>query len=216
MFEKPIKHKALTSIYDIKRWSYRIYGRLSEKCVANQKNENIIFSDEAGCIYVTPYRPEIWGILEKAGYTKECTLSVPFTEWEESTKYKWLKKIAEEENWASTYEKAAQVAQERGIQPLKKVSKKYSVKEISSPYYDTETWTVYLPMIEKDLSYSSDKNVGTYVLVDEKTILVCDEYGKTYLLIKKKGVINAMVNSLINAGYTRTLHPEYFVMVYKK
>lgn len=69
-------------------------------------------------------------------------------------------------------------------------------------------------MTMKYLLNSSKENVGTYVLVNEHTLVVCDEYGRTFLL-KTKGVVNDMVNSLINAGYTRTLHPEYYISEYK-
>lgn len=219
MFTKPIKHKALTSMKEVMRWSYRTYSSLSEeklvaKTVAIQQNRAIVFADEAGCIYITPYRPEIWGILKEAGYTNECTLSVPFSSGGEvPARYKWLQKIAEEENWASTYEKTAQIAQKKGIKPVK-VRKSVYYKEITSPYYDTEDNTLYLPMTEMYLDLT-DKNVGTYVLVDANTVLVCDEFGRTYLL-KNQGVINALVNELISSGYTRTLHPEYYVTKYKR
>ncbi len=216
MFNTPIQHKPLTSMKEVTRFSYRTGSYSEEKRIATQNNGHIAFSDEIGRIFVTPYRPEIWDILRKDGYTEKCTLSVPYSNGGEviPVTYKWLVKIAEEENWASTYEEAAQVAKKKGIQPVKKVSKEYSVKEISSPYYDTETHTGYTPMTMKYLLNSSKENVGTYVLVNEHTLVVCDEYGRTFLL-KTKGVVNDMVNSLINAGYTRTLHPEYYISEYK-
>ena len=219
MITTPIQHKALKSMKDVMRWTYRIHSMSEEKCVAKtvaiQKRRAIMLADEAGCIYVTPYRPEIRGILEKAGYTytNECTLLVPFSGSEVPTRYKWLEKIAEEENWASTYEKAAQVANQKGIKPVK-VGKGYSIREISSPYYDRDDKTIYIPMIEMYLDLATDKNVGTYVLVNEHTLVVCDEYGRTFILKNSKGVYN-MVNSIINAGYTRMLHPEYNIIKIK-
>lgn len=203
---------------DVKRWSYRIYSMAEEKCVANtvaiQDNRSILFADEAGCYYITPYRPEIWKILKKAGYTNKSTLSVPFSGEVTTARYKWLQKIAEQENWAYTYEKAAQVANQKGIKHVK-VGKGYSVKEISSPYYDTEEKTIYIPMTEMYLDYATYKNVGTYVLVDEHTLVVCDEYGRTFIFKNTKKGVNKLVNSIINAGYTRMLHPEYNILKYK-
>lgn len=145
MFNTPIQHKPLTSMKEVTRFSYRTGSYSEEKRIATQNNGHIVFSDEIGRIFVTPYRPEIWDILRKDGYTEKCTLSVPYSNGGEviPVTYKWLVKIAEEENWASTYEEAAKVAKKKGIQPVKKVSKEYSVKEISSPYYDTETHTGY-------------------------------------------------------------------------
>ena len=211
MFNAPIKHTRLTSIEEVMNFSFRTDSRATPltKC---QNNGQIAFADQYGTVYVTPYRKEIHSILQEAGY-KESSIFVPFSNGEpRPDAYQWLAKIAEEENWAYTHEEAFKVASEKGIQPVK-VSGKYQIKEVSF-YDDTDTHTYYSALTMKFLMNNSEENIGTYILVDEKTLVICDEYGRTFLL-KAKTVVNDLVNSLIDAGYTRTVHPEYYIRQYE-
>lgn len=211
MFNKPIKHTRLNTLEEVIKVSFQTGERTTPK-VKCQNNGQIAFTNDYGIVYVTPYRTEIHSILEEAGY-KEGSIFVPFSNGEERPdSYKWLAKIAEEENWAHTYEKAFEVAMEKGITPFVKLSGKYQIKEISY-YNDTDTHTVYSALTTMYLMNNSKENVGTYILVDEKTIVICDEYGRTFLL-KAKTVVNDIVNSLIDAGYTRTYHPEWYINQY--
>lgn len=211
MFTQPIKYTRLTSMEEVMNFSFRTDSRATPltRC---QNNGQIAFADQYGNVYVTPYRTEIHHILAEAGY-KEGSIFVPFSNGEKRPDaYQWLAKIAEEENWAKTYEEAFQVASGKGIQPVK-VSGKYQIKEISY-YDDTDTHTIYQALTMKFLMNQSRDNIGTYILVDEKTIVICDEYGRTFLL-KAKTVVNDLVNSLIDAGYSRTVHPEWYIRKYQ-
>lgn len=207
MFTTPIRHTRLTSMEEVLNFSYRTNSHATPltKC---QNNGQIAFADQYGIVYVTPYRNEIHSILETNGY-KEGSIFVPFSNGEpRPDSYQWLYKIAEEESWAYTYEYAFKVASQKGIQPVK-VSGKYHIREISY-YDDTDTHTGYSPLTMMYLLNESKRNIGTYIIVDDKTIVVCDEYGRTFL-IKAKTVINDLVNALIDAGYSRTPHPEYYI-----
>ena len=211
MFNTPIKHTRLNSLEEVIKFSHRTGGRLNDmplmKC---SNNGQIAFSDEFGNVLVTPYRSEIHSILNEAGY-REGGFFVPFSNGEKRPEeYRWLAKIAEEENWAETYEEAAKVATEKGIKPVELAPQKLQIKEITSLYSDHETGNIYHRLILQFLSNNGKDNIGTYIIVDEKTLVICDEYGRTFL-VKAKTVINDIVNNLIDAGYTRTAHPEWYI-----
>ena len=215
MFNTPIRHIPLTSLEEVTNFSYRVYeskkGTPLTKC---QNNGHIAFTDSYGNVFVTPYRPEIHGILENAGYTDDC-IFVPFSNGEERPDaYDWLIKIADEESWAYTHEQAYKIAQEKGIKSVDTIHfEKYQLKEIF--YYDEkDTNTVFSSLTTKFLFNNSNSNIGTYIVVNNKTLVVCDEYGRTFL-IKVKTVVNDIVNALIEAGYTRTLHPEWYIRKYE-
>lgn len=190
---------------ELLKFSYRTDGK-ANPLTKWQNNGQIAFADAFGCVYVTPYRTEVHEILKKNGYTDEC-FSVPFSDsGERPEAYKWLTQIAEEENWAETYEEALKVATEKGIKPVK-ISQKYQLREIS--YYN-DTDKSYSALATQYLMNNSHENIGTYIIIDKKTLVICDEYGRTFL-VKVKTVVNDLVNALIDAGYTRTAHPEYYI-----
>ena len=211
MFNTPIKHIRLTSLEEVINFSF-LTDRRANPLTKCQNNGQIAFADKYGRVYVTPYRTEIHAILEESGYT-DGSIFVPFSNGEpRPDSYQWLAKIAEEENWAGTYEEAFQVASDKGIQPVK-VSGKYQIREISY-YDDTNSHTIYSALTIMFLMNKSKENIGTYILVDKKTIVICDEYGRTFLL-KSKTVVNDIVNALLDAGYTRTIHPEWYIRKYE-
>lgn len=213
MFTNPIMYTRLKSLEELLKFSYMANGCSKHRLVKNFNNGQIAFADQYGCVYVTPYRPEIDTILSEAGFSENYGLFVPFSNGEQRPEaYKWLAKIAEEECWAYTHEKAYQEATEKGIKPVT-LRGKYQIKEISS-YLDTDTHTIYCALTMQLLMNSSKENIGTYILVDEKTLVICDEYGRTFLL-KAKTIVNDIVNMLIEAGYTRTPHPEYYIRHYE-
>ena len=194
------------------KFSFRTDNRSEHCLVATQNNGQIAFSDASGLIFVTPYRPEIWDILLDAGYKESYSLFVPFSNGEERPEaYQWLAKIAEEENLAYTCEEANKVAVKKGIKPVE-VPEKYQIKEFS--YYDDNEGTRYSELAMIFLHNNSKENIGTYIIIDEKTLVICDEYGRTWL-VKVKTVINNLVNSLLVAGYTRTAHPEWYIKHYE-
>ena len=160
---------------ELLKFSYRTDRRSEHKLILTQNNGQIAFSDENGYVYVTPYRPEISEILTEAGYSESYSLFVPFSNGEERPdEYQWLAKIAEEENWAYTHQQAYEVSIKKGIKPLG-TSQKIQIKEILF-YDDVDSKTYYTALTSKFLLNQSEENIGTYILVDEKTIVICDEY----------------------------------------
>ena len=215
MFNKPIKRTKLGSMEELYKFSYLTNQTAKQKLIFDKNNEQIAFSDEYRSIWVTPYRTEICDILVDAGY-EIGSISVPFSSGEEKPEaYYWIEQVADRENWAETHEKALKFSKEKGIKPVKFDRRiQMRVKEITNDFYQNdEDHTRYNQMASKYLLNNSQSNIGTYIIIDDKSILVCDEYGRTYL-INVKATINDIVNTLIDAGYTHTAHPEYYVQKY--
>lgn len=210
MFNKPIKYSPLTSKEELLKFSYRTDRYCENKNVFYQHKGQIAFTDEFGAIYLTPYRSEIPSILETSGL-REYAINVPIFNGEKPLAYFWLEKIAVEENWAKTHEEAFAIANQKGIKPVR-ISQKIQVKEIDY-FIDQEHELSYSALTSMWLFNNSIENIGTYIIVNDKTLIVCDEYGRTFL-VKSKSVINDIVNSLIEAGYKRTAHPEYYIDPY--
>jgi len=209
MFTIPIKHTRFNTIGEVYKFSYKTKGR-TEPLRYFERNGNIAFSDANGEIHVTPFRSEIPVLLKSEGYLK-TSMWVPFCDDEEEPEaYCWLKSIADEEKWAETYETALRLSTARQIKPVKLNTKNLQIKEILYCYDDVYNHRKYERMIELFLRFNTKDNIATYILIDEKTVLICDEYGRTFL-VKAKTVINDVVNTLIDAGYTRTIHPEKYV-----
>ena len=128
-----------------------------------------------------------------------------------------MEQVADRENWAETHEKALKFSEEKGIKPVefRPMAHQMRIKEITTDYYQNdESCTRYNQMASMHLLGNSQSNIGTYIIIDDKSILVCDEYGRTYF-ITVKATINDIVNTLIDAGYTHTAHPEYYVQKYR-
>ena len=209
MFTNPIKHTRFNTIGEVYRFSYKTNGR-TEPFSYFEKKGNIAFSDANGEIHVTPFRSEIKGLLNSEGY-KNTPMYVPFCgDEDEPDAYSWLRAIADEENWAETYETAFKLSSARGIKYVKLNTQKLQIKEILYCYDDVANHRKYERMIMQFFTYNTKDNIATYIFVDEKTVLICDEYGRTFL-VKAKTVINDVINALIDAGYTRTTHPEKYV-----
>lgn len=213
MFTPNIRKVALTTMEDLIKFSERDYRYTSnQRKVYCQNNGQIAFVDETGSYYVTPYRTEIHSILRNNGYT-EGGLFVPNSSGEKtSERYAWLRAMANRQNWATTQEEAHKVATDKGLKKVKFECnpKHYNYREVET-YLEDGSW-IFTPMVSMYMSNSSEEYVGTYILVDKYTILVCDEYGRTFKLgVHTQHAYYSIVNALIDAGYTENHHPEYFV-----
>lgn len=209
MFMEPIRHTKLKDMNDVDMFSFMTDNQTTP-LVTCQNNGQIAYSDEHGTIYVTPYRSEIPSILKDAGY-KEKEFKVPFSGNEKRPAiYFWLQKIANEENQNETYEMCHEIEQRKGIKPVE-TTQGLRITEITKTEYIEEIkYTVY-DMVQVFVPEGDEKNVGTYIVINKKTVMVCDEFGRTYLIMVKT-IINDFVNLLIEAGYTRNPHPEYFLV----
>lgn len=224
MFDQPIHSTPLSTLEDIKKFSYE-YGVL--KAVSDDKefiktfcqnNGQIAICDETQFVWVTPYRSEISSILKQNGFT-EKSFYVPFSNGGEiPDRYKWLKIIADAENWAETHCMAKAISNQKGLKEIRYDSAtNFKITEIErlfterdNPNHPECEKILYQPMVQMYLMNNTGANVGTYIIVDKKTLLICDEYGRTFL-IKAKTVINHYVNLLLEAGYTHNSHAECYV-----
>ena len=209
MFTNPIKHTRLRGMEELLNFSIKTNFCSDQRDIFCFLNEQFAFTDCSGYIHVTPFRSEITNILVAAGY-KAGTLVFPCISETEEEAYDWLRGIADDENWAETYETAYNLSLEKGIQPVTLDTHKLQIKEILYCYDDDATHSKYERMTTQFLTDDTKKNIATYILVDEKIVLICDEYGRTFL-VKAKIVINDVMNALIDAGYTRTTHPEKYI-----
>ena len=207
MFTKPIRWRRLRTVEELKMFSHFNGNGSGKPKTYCRSNGEFVFCDENEHIWVTPYRSEIPEILKDEGY-KQNDIDFYYPKVEDVKEcYDWLRRIADEENWAETYENAYLYAQDKGIMSVE-LQENVQVKEIKRKYEDNHR--TYMPMIEKFLSNPSWQNIGTYIYLDDKSVLVCDEYGRTFL-ISVKTTINSVVNALIDAGYTRTPAPWIYV-----
>ena len=218
MFSAPIKHVQLKSMEELKKFSMECWKEKATPMAFCVNNGQIAYADEAGVVSVTPYRPEIWDILRKNGY-REASFFVPFSNREERPdRYKWLVRIANEECWATTFEQAFAVSVRKGVLPflnddLKGITFK-RIRDVTTTIFDDkENHHWFEGMVMEHLGNQTDDNIGTYIVVDSHNVMVCDEYGRTFILTVK-GVVNDFVNCLIAHGYTRTVHPEYYIHEY--
>lgn len=216
MFNTPIRHVPLTNLGEVYHYSIEAYSPPDEAftfCVIDE--DHIAFTNTYGTVFITPYRNEVPEILSKSDYKRgEILVSLSENRYALPA-YQWIRKIADEENAARTYEVAYEKAKEKGIKPFSPDTRGLQIKEIplGSYYQDDSTNIRYNSLEDIFFRFQSGDNIGTYIIVNEKTLVVCDEYSRTFL-IKTKYIINDIVNNLINAGYTRTLHPEWYIKEY--
>ncbi len=222
MFGEPIRHTRLDSFNELLKVSYEVFGKTDEPMILCHCNGHIAFTDSNGQLFVTPYRHEVTEILENQGEYKWKVIDVPFS-YERKEKlpeaYFWLIKKAKQENWSYIYEKAKEIADQRRVKspdlPMEKTDPSYipmvTVHFIKEGWKtDTSEGTMwFMPMVSQNVT-NWEENVGTYIILDEYCIVVCDEWGKTYFIQTKRNVSD-LVNRLKDAGFYWTPHPAKFV-----
>ena len=219
MFITPIRHTPLKNMNELLDFSYDTRGHaINMPCVYFREDDDFFFSNEIGQVYVTPYRKEIGTILREAGY-KEKVFNIAhcqdISSIKKSTKYLWLKDMADKENWYATFEEAFEESKR---------------KEISSVDIPEDLLVTYVPMetiVSRDqkvyplaslwLDGNSKNNICTYININNYYLLICDEYSRTYIVhfgyenkIAYRNNFSNFVNSLIAAGYKHTANPELY------
>lgn len=215
MIFAPIKHSKLETVEDIRSFSC-MTNKFSKTRTYYNTKERIIWVDYDQIVRVTPYRPEIIERFENTLFTRDPALLNFQSECDNFTRYSWLKQIAEEENWNYTYEIAHIIAGQKGLKGIS-LPERIQIREISpsSYFYDGNDTSLYFsPMVKMFVSEGSGTNIGTFIIINNKTLLMCDNYGRTFL-IKVKDCINDVVNSLLMSHYTRNSTPENFVSTSK-
>lgn len=205
MFARPIKYSPLNSLEELIDFSIQLPCNHEERLrkIWNVNSGWVIFYNSSYSHFLTPWRPEIPKILKEHDIFENNKLFVPPVSEYDKTRANWLWKIASEECWAYAHQEAKKIADEKGIKEVE-IAESVKVREITFDYNG------YRPMVMKSLSNDSRLNIGTYILVDDKTVYVCDEYGRSYVVEVKK-VINDVINMLIDAGYTRNIHPWLYI-----
>lgn len=216
MFNPPIvPNLSASTMEDIFRFSYNLKDRIKYPAfIFTIYDDDVLFSDSSGNLFITPYRREINTIFASEGYHPAGkTIHHPFPEGKEiPEEYKWMKKIVSEENWAVTYQKAHEISLQKGISEVNISTKDISISEI---FRDKEASFkgALITLCSLWLEGESKNNIGTYIYINSEKLLVCDEYGRTFF-IRSQRVNHNIVNKLISAGYKRTEHPEKYVIGY--
>ncbi len=222
MFRKPIRHVPLRTMEEVKACSYELGESSSDDrgSYTYQSLENhstaIIYCDECNQLFITPFRRDIEQILIDQKYRNVHDRFYKMLFYPNNiipAEYQWLEWIAKEENWALTYEEAFRFSQEKDIKPVTILEPICRLNQIiEAPLVNEIPGKIETcrPMISLLFETGTLENVGTYIHLSSRSLLVCDEYGRTFY-IAVNGVINDIENLLISSGYTRTKHPERYV-----
>lgn len=208
MFTRPIQYTQLKSIDELTEFSLELPSiGTSNSMEWNENGGMMVFITKLGLRYLSPTRPETNDLMKKEGYWRNENLGVPLVRLAEDPdlfcKLEWLQRDARAEWWAYTYQVAKKIADEKEIKEVV-ITEPVKVREIVCEYGE------YTSLVDKCLGNSTGNNVGTYIIINDKELIVCDEYGRTYLITVKR-VINDIVNMLIKAGYTKTTEPWRYV-----
>lgn len=207
MFISPIKPNVETfSMEDIFRFSCSVETKeVYSPYLFTCHGDYMTFTDVFGHLFVTPYRSKLISVLSALNYKDSSELPYPFKDKEIPEEYLWLKHIIDEENWSETYQRAFKISVEKGISAVDIPTSGLTIKEIK---YDKDYFIQ--PLCSLWLNEKSKDNIGTYIYLNPKEIVVCDEYGRTFY-IKGNIILNNIINTLISAGYKHTESPEKYV-----
>lgn len=229
MFFEPVRYTKLRNAFEVMKYSKLVFtqSNTSIKKVYCIYRDQIIFVDENGYGYMTPYREEIMDVLEKEdGYkSSSFILNMPESSRKEIDRqmqqedYKWLMQMANSEEWNLTFEKAHTAAQNNNV-------KEVEIDESLIRFFQDVTTEEYIlgagkgsiafkGMVEKHLNNGSELNVASFIRFNSTTLLICDNYGRTFLVRFTKST-NHVVNQLLEAGYTYTTYPWLYVVKKEK
>ena len=210
MFYTPIKSTRFLTLSEVISFSVEqsnpTQQDTSRTLIKFQDNGNIAYITKDGKLFVTPYRQEIDAILSSEGFT-DSTIAIPRIS---SERYRWLQKIANQEFCARRHEEAHKIAVDKKIRAVSLDPKIY-YKQIFSEYTDGGMKLTLYTMFPMKQIMDFHDNIGSYIIIDEQALLVCDEYGQTFLIKTKGSVINGVVNELITSGYLHNANPEKYV-----
>lgn len=216
MFYEPIRYVPLKSLKEVMDNSIE----LIVTCLGNPKEfthfqDNIVFINGRSQTFVTPLRKEITKILEDNGY-KEGDYFIRSGDKEyieklnatiNGTEFMWLKYMANEQAWNLAYQEAYKYATSKNIMTVEPEMSSIIDFECIDDDKTIDNTVYRMMMTNRSFGYSY---VGTFIRAKENTVLLCDEYGRTFLVTFKYSA-NEFINQLIKANYTRAQYPWIFV-----
>lgn len=209
MFGDLIKYRRLQSLDEVKAISM---AYKTESAKGYQiRDENIIFSDGTGVGWITPFRLEISQILEDEGYKTKNMYTILPDNFFESKEYSWLRKMAKESIWDAVFRKCREISKDDGIDTTKLPTEEdfVSVVEVTyGEYIDEECNLKVKPMITEAIERLT--NVGSFIIIDNQHLLICDEYGRTFYT-KSRINVNDAVNKLQESKFSRNIIPARYV-----
>ena len=219
MFYQPTRNVKIKNFEELKKFSICMKGYVvDEPKKFCQYQEQVVFVTEEKIAYVCPERDGIFDIMKKEGYeegdffviNQEKSFIEKLYATIKGKQYNWFLKMKKEEENNLLYERLHMIAEEKGIKSVKFDEEQLEVfRDVSEADQDLDGYT-YTSMTNPKYALLSKENVGTYIRTNSKTVLLCDEYGRTFLL--KFGLsANEFVNKLNEAGYKPNCMPWNYV-----
>ena len=223
MFVSPIIPAVrMDSMADVTRYSiYYKYEHEHEKMVYCTNNGMLAYITESGEVRATPFY-EAGDILEANGY-RTGSLFVPYSNGEQPTpELTMLRLYHKQFGQAVTFEEARKISREKGIDDSKVEFTPSEIKVCEVSYgssyvYKTGFEDIHSIVVTSVTSmYLLDGKdcIGTFVHFGNNFLVICDQWGRTFVVTPKTGVLNGFVNKLIDAGYTLMPNPEDSIKLY--
>lgn len=223
MFASPIIPAVrMDGIADVTRYSiYYKYDHEHEKLVYCTNNGMLAYITQSGEVRATPFY-EARSILESNGY-RSGSLFVPYSNGEKPTpELRMLRLYHEQFEWAKTYEEARGISKEKGIDDSRiefapSEIKVFEVTPGASYVYKTgfeDIHTIVVTSVTSMYLFNGRDCIGTFINFGNNFVVICDQWGRTFVVTPKTGVLNNFVNKLIDAGYTLMPNPEHSIKLF--
>lgn len=214
MFDEPVRYTPLSSMEELISQSYKTGQSSESKKAACLTGGNMIYVSETGDVYITPLRPEIPKILKENDYKPNDLLSdlalSSLSYFLVPLEYENLLNIAKEQKRAKAYEDAFKIATRKGILPVQLVDYQIETyKQFFSSYYDEEFVLYYQVLANETLSGYSVENIASFIVVNTTTMLICDEYARTFFL--RTPLASSIESKLLEAGYHYTDNRDMYI-----
>ena len=221
MFYEPIRYVPFKTFQELMDNSIQLFGRcLGSPQKYTHYQDSIVYIDGKSQTFVTPLRKETSNILKNNGYEEgEYFIRCADKEYIDKLRfvidgpeYKWLEKMAREQDWNFAYQEAHKKAIRKNILSVEPDMYTVADFELIEDEKTIDGTTFCRMMTSNSLGYS---NIGSFIRENNKRVLLCDEYGRTFLITFKYSA-NEFINQLIDANYTRALYPWIFIQEHKE
>lgn len=216
MFNTPAKYVPMErNMEELKKFSLPICQECFKPLTYGVCNGQIAFVDEDRCTYVTPARTSAYDVLYENGYQKTNMFIPFFSKKNKGERYYDLEKMAEESTWNKTFSYAKAKSNEKAIkdiniknnfiEKIKDVTKSSIIAELDNGRKYSVSGMINPYLIEE-----CEKNIASFICLDNRNVILCDDYGRTFLVKLNKSFSN-FICALICAGYKLTTRPELYV-----
>lgn len=188
------------------------------------RNQVYLISNSVQKLYLVPEWPQLSKILQKSYLQLQPTPDVPkeklFAQ-QHASQWKTLVEYSNMVQWSHVFPKCKAIADQKGILPCDIPMDLFDVTDVTfHPHelkahypdvYSRSSITFY-GMINPSFWQRDSHFVGTFIFI-QNFLLVCDEYGRTFLLQAKnpQSPLDEAVNRLLDTGYTFATFQNGFI-----